>query len=370
MKLRLVIMVVALSLFFGALFGYDHYKTLRANANFANFKPPPVPVVVASANLQEVPQALRAVGSLEAVRQLELSPELAGRITAIHFQPGDTVSAGQPLLQLNDAPEKGELQRLRAQARVAALNLERNKKVVGLAVSQSDLDVQQANREAIEGEIVALKARIDQKLVRAPFAGQLGVSQVNLGEYLTPGDTITTLTDLHALYLNLSLPEQARTLISVGQTVRFRVDAYPGREFNGQIIAIDPQIGVDTRGIALQASVANINGELAPGMFADAHVELPPKKDVLVVPETAITYTIHGDSVFALQREGNDLRVYRQLVTVGDRFNGNVSILGGLRAGTQVAIAGQVNLQDGTPVEIVDGSTLVQAIQSTEQLRQ
>lgn len=368
MKRRLALMAVLLIVFFGALFGYDYWGRMQTQAFFAHYQPPPVPVSVASAELRTIPQRLRSIGTLEAVRQLTLSPEVAGRVTALHFVAGDWVVAGQPLLQLNDAPERGELARLRAEAKVTSLNLERNRKLLGLAVSQSDIDVQQASLDALNAQITTVQARLEQQQLRAPFAGQLGVRQVDLGQYLRAGDPVATLTDLTGLYVNFNLPEESRAALAVGQTLSFTVDAYPGETFEARVIAIDPQIGADTRSIALQASLENPEQRLMPGMFADARLTLAPRTGVLVVPETAVDYTIHGDSVFRVV-DGDPLRVERVLVQTGERYNGQVTIVEGLAPGDRVVIAGQVNLQDGVGVTLVPSDTLDAARAKARQAR-
>jgi multidrug efflux system membrane fusion protein len=288
---------------------------------------------------------------------------VGGRITALHFQSGQKVRAGQPLVQLNDAPERGDLQRLQAQAKLARINLERAKKLLSLAVSQSELDTKQAELDGIEADTVKTQALIAQKLIRAPFTGQLGVRQVHLGQFVNPGDPVVTLTDLGKLYVNLTLPEQTSGQLAVGQTVNVSVDAQAQRSFAAKVIAIEPQIGVDTRSIKLQAELDNKDNLLAPGMFAHASLQLPVQPNVLTVPETAVDYTIHGDSVFVVHKSaGQDqqptLTATRALVKTGARVGDRVVITDGLKPGDLVVTVGQLKLQDGAPVALVDNKTL------------
>lgn len=364
MRKRLIIMAALLAVLFGGLFGFDYFRQAQMQAAFASYRPPPQPVTVSKVTLQPLPRNLSGVGTLEAVRQVTVSPEVGGRITALHFQPGATVTAGAPLVQLNDAPERGELQRLRAQARLARVNLERAKKLVKLAVSQSELDAQQAGLDEVEASIASTEAVIQQKQVRAPFAGVLGVRQAHLGQYLNPGDPIVTLTDLSALHVNITLPEQNLGLLSVGQPVSFTVDAHPDRVFQAKLIAIEPQIGADTRSIVAQARLDNRDGLLNPGMFANASLLLPPDPDVLTVPETAVDRSIHGNSVFVVRKhpaaEGQPerLAVNRVLVSTGRHDGDRIAISSGLKPGDVVVTTGQLNLQEGSEVTVVENNTL------------
>lgn len=362
MKKSLTLMVVALVVLFGGLFGYDYFRKAQAAAAFAGYRPPPVAVTATTAELQDMPRLLSGIGTLEAVRQVTIAPEVDGRITALHFQPGAKVRAGQPLVQLNDAPERGELRRLQAQAKLARINLDRAKRLVKLAVSQSELDAQEASLEEIEAQIATTEALIAQKLVRAPFEGVLGVRRVHLGQYLKPGDEIVTLTDLDALYVNLTVPEQNSAQLAQGQRVNFVVDAHPGRTFTAKIVAVEPQVGVDTRSIRLQATADNPQHVLAPGMFAHASLVLAPEPKSLTVPEIAVDYSIHGDSVYVVSKaQGGALQVKRALVKPGARVGDRVVILEGLDAGALVVTTGQLKLQDGAEVTVVQSTTLSDA---------
>jgi multidrug efflux system membrane fusion protein len=361
---RLLVMAALLAVLFGGLFGFDYFRQTQIQAAYANYRPPPQPVTVSPATTQPLPRSLSGVGTIEAVRQVMVSPEVGGRVTALHFQPGSKVAAGTPLLQLNDAPERGELQRLRAQAKLASINLERSRQLLKLAVSQSELDAQQAALDEVKASIATTEALIQQKQVRAPFAGQLGVRQAHLGQYLNPGAPIVTLTDLSALLVNIELPEQSRAKLSVGQPVNFTVDAHPGRVFAAEVIAIEPQIGPATRSIGAQARLDNRDGLLSPGMFADATLLLPPQPDVLMVPETAIDHSIHGDSVYVVHREAaaqgkpERLTVNRVLVTTGRHDGDHIAIESGLKTGDLVVTTGQLNLREGADVAVVDNNTL------------
>jgi multidrug efflux system membrane fusion protein len=362
LKKRLVLMGLFLLVVFGALFGFDLFRKIQMGKSMANYQQPPVAVNAITVTAREIPRSLEAIGSLEAVHQVTISPEIDGRITQLHMTPGAAVKAGQPLLQLNDAPEQGDLQRLRAQAKLAKINLERSKKLINLAVSQSEIDAQQATLDEVEGQIARTQALIAQKAIRAPFSGMLGVQRVHVGEYVKQGDALVTLTDLKTLYLNLTLPEQNHTQLKPGLSVKFSVDALPQREFTAKIVAIEPQIGTDTRAIKLQAKLDNPKGELTPGMFARAALQLPSEANVVSIPTLAIDYSIHGDSVFVVQKQkterGEQLIAKRTLVKTDGQFGDSVIVRSGVKAGEMVVTAGQMKLHDGAVVQIADNNTL------------
>jgi len=199
---------------------------------------------------------------------------------------------------------------------------------------------------------------IAQKLIRAPFSGQLGTRQVEVGQYLTPGARIVTLTDLSTLYVNFTLPSQMRSQISVGQRVNVTADAFPGRNFSAEITTIEPQISADTRTMTVQATMPNPDNALLPGMFVNAAVVLPLQPDVMVLPETAVDYTLYGDSVYVIREDGKDangkpiLKAVRTPVKTGARVGGKVAILEGVEPGEQVIAAGQVKVQNGAQVAV------------------
>lgn len=347
---------------FGAVFGFHLYQAVRNGKAMANYLPPPVSVSAAHITATEIPHALDAIGSLESVHQVTISPEVDGRITRLHFAPGSVVKAGQPLIQLNDAPEQGDLQRFRAQEKLARINLERSTKLLNLAVSQSEVDAQQAAVEDFGGQIARTQALIAQKEIRAPFNGVLGVQRVHLGQFVKQGEPLVTLTDLKTLYLNFTLPEQDHALVKPGLAVKFSVDAAPGREFNAKIVAVEPQIGADSRAIKIQALLDNSQLLLTPGMFARAALQLEPEKNVLLIPATAIDFSIHGDSVFILEKRksarGEVLTAVRTLVKIDGQIGDKVIVRSGLKSGDLVVTAGQIKLQDGAPVEIAQGDAL------------
>ncbi len=362
LRKRLVLMGLFLCVLFGGLFGFDLFRKIQMGKSFAAYRPAPVAVAAAPAEAGALPRVLDAIGTLEAVRQVTLAAEVDGRITRLYLPPGGMAKAGQPLLQLNDGPEQGDLQRLRAQAKLARINIDRSKQLLKLAVSQSELDSQQATLDAIDGDIARTEALIAQKLIRAPFAGALGVQRVHLGQYVKQGESLVTLTDSQSLFVNLTLPEQTHSQLALGQVVEFSVDALPQQKFIAKIIAIEPQISADTRAIKLQAQLANADHALAPGMFARAALQLEPEANVVSVPETAIDFSIHGDSVFVLSKQkseqGEAWIAARALVQTDGRVGDRVIVRSGVKAGDLIVTVGQLKLHDGAAVQIVDSTTL------------
>jgi multidrug efflux system membrane fusion protein len=305
-----------------------------------------------------IPNLLTAVGDLAAVHQVNVTTDVAGRITDIMFTAGASVKSGSPLVQLFDGPEQGDLASFKAQATGASLALDRAKQLAARQFGpQSTVDAAQATYDQAVAGIAKTEALISQKLVRAPFGGELGVRKIEIGQFLSAGTQIVTLTDLSMLYANFTVPEKASAVLANGQTVRLSVDAYPGRTFEGKITTIEPQIASDTRNIRVQATIANPDHVLKPGMFTTTTVVLPNKPAVVTVPETAVDYTLYGDSVFLLtEKKGDDgktsLTAVRTFVRTGDRVDGHAEILEGLKAGDRVVAVGQIKLQSGAAVAI------------------
>jgi membrane fusion protein, multidrug efflux system len=340
-----------------AFIAYHRFEAAGQAARMA-FHMPPTPITAVTAEVRPVAKYLSGIGTLQAVRQVTVAPEVAGSITQIMFTPGATVNAGDPLVQLNDAPERGDLASFEAQARVAGANLDRDKQLSAREFqSRMVVDQQQALRDQAAAGIAKTQAQIAQKLIRAPFPGQLGVRQVNVGGYVVAGGPIVTLTDLNQLWANFTLPEQVSSQIRVGQEAELKADAYPGRVFKAKVTAIEPQISQQTRTILVQATLDNPDHALLPGMFANVSVTMPDAPPMVVVPETAVDFSLYGDSVFVVHEEkaadgAPVLKVMRSFVKTGDHFDGKVVILSGLAGGDRVAKSGQTRLNNGTVVTV------------------
>ena len=353
-----IIVGLLLAVLVGGLVGFNAFRTKMITQFFANNKPPPASVSVAEAKTEVIPNLLTAVGDLAAVHQVNVTSDVSGRITDIMFTPGATVKAGTPLVQLFDGPEQGDLASFKALATGAQMALDRAKQLAARQFGpQATADAAQATFDQANAGIAKTEALISQKLVRAPFDGELGVRHVEVGQFLTAGTQIVSLTDLSELYANFTVTEKDSAQLKVGQTVRVLVDAYPGRAFEGKITAIEPQIATDTRNIRVQATIANPDHILKPGMFATTTVVLPDKPAVVTVPETAVDYTLYGDSVFLITEKKEDdgktsLTSVRTFVRTGNRISGRVEVLSGLKPGDRVVAVGQLKLQSGAAVAI------------------
>jgi multidrug efflux system membrane fusion protein len=353
-----IVVGTLLALLVGGLVWFNYFRGKMIAEFFANNKPPPVNVSIATAKSETIPNLLTAVGDLAAVHQVNVTSDVNGRITDIMFTAGASVKKGTPLVQLFDGPDQGDLANFKAQQRVAQLSLDRAKQLAERQVGpQATVDTAQAAFDQASAGIAKTQAIISQKLVRAPFDGELGVRQVEVGQYLTAGTQIVSLTDLSALFANFTVTEKDSGQLKVGQTVRIEVDAYPGRTFEGKITTIEPQIATDTRNIRVQATIQNPERILKPGMFATTTVVLPDKPPVVTVPETAVDYTLYGDSVYLLSEKKEadgktGLIATRTFVQIGKRIDGRAEILKGLKEEDRVVAVGQLKLQSGAAVTI------------------
>jgi multidrug efflux system membrane fusion protein len=363
--IRLAIMVIALAVVAGALYGFNEFRKQAIANYFASNVPPPTQVAAATATAEAMPVYLDGIGSLTAVHEVTLAPQLAGRVTKILFESGAEVKQGDPLVQLDDAVEQGDLLNYQAQARLADANLRRNRTLARQDfATQATLDQYQSQLDQARGLIAKTEAQIAQKRILAPFSGRLGVRQIDLGQYLQAGTSVVTLTDLDMLYANFTLPEQNRGSVAVGQKVQVRVDAFPDRVFDAVVTALEPQIDPQTRTLKVRASLANPERVLLPGMYANARVVLPPKQDVVTIPETAVDYSAYGESVYVIREDGKGadgkpvLKAVQTFVQTGTRHDGMVAILSGLKAGDLVVKSGQVKLFNGAAVSIGEGESL------------
>lgn len=357
-----LIVGVLLAVVLGAFYGFNRYRAQAIANFFASNKPAPAQIAAVTATKEAVPRFATGIGSIAAVHQVTITPEIGGLATAILFEPGATVKAGDPLVQLNDAPDRGDLANYEAQARWAAVSLQRSQTLAQTQAGPRErVDQNQSLLDQARAQIIKTEAIIAQKLIRAPFAGRLGVRQIDLGQYLSQGTPIVTLTALDELYVNFTLPSTMRPAIVLGQTVNITADAFPGRAFTARITTLEPQIRADTRTMMVQATLANPDEALLPGMFVNAAVVLPAEADRVVLPETAVDYTLYGDSVYVVREDGTDAggkpvaKAFRTPVKTGTRWEGKVAILSGVDPGALVVAAGQIKLQNGAPV-IVTGN--------------
>ena len=348
------------------LVGWNLFTGMMMKKFFANNKPPPMAVSTEVVQAMTLDQSLTAIGSVAAVHQVVISAEVNGQVSKIVFQAGMPVKKGDLLVQLNDATEQADLAAARAQQRLSKVALERAKSLIGKGfVSQAQLDQAQSQYDALAANIARNESLIAQKRIRAPFDGVLGVRQIEVGQYLQAGTAMVMLTDTSFLYVDFTVPEQARPSIKLEQDISITVDAYPGETFAGRIYVLDPQVSADTRTVKLQAVVQNRDNKLMAGMFANVKIALPPRPDMLTVSEIAIDHTIYGDSVYVVKpgdaaADGKPtMKVVRTPITTTQRESGRAAVTG-LKAGDRVVTAGQVKLFDGAAVTLSAEPTLVQ----------
>lgn len=352
----ILITVAVLALVLGGLF---LWRSLRAGPT-QGWQQQAVPVAAMRLTPREMPAALEAVGTLTAVREVTLSPEVAGRVSAIRFEAGSRVGAGTLLVQLYDGPEQADRRAAQAKAAFAQAQLARSEQLAPTgAESRELLQQRRAERDQAVAAVAQIDARLIQKQVRAPFAGEIGIRRVNLGQYLNPGDAIATLTALESLYVAFALPQQELARIKPGASVAVTSDAFPGRSFTARVNAVEPQIGEDTRNVTVQALLPNPDRALRPGMYVTAALGLPPQEGALVVPTTAIQTSAQGDSVIVIRGRDASKSGKAEVVPVelGRRVGNEVIVTRGLKAGDVVVTEGQLRVQPGAEVAV---SRLVQ----------
>ncbi len=362
---RLIIVVLIVALLGGGLWYFNEFRNQAIANFFAGNVPPPTAVTAVKAETATLPRSLAGIGSLSAIRQVQVTAEAAGRGVAILFEPGAEVSQGQALVQLNDAPERAQLASYQAQVRLAQANLRRTRELATRDFStQASLDQNQALLEQANADIQRVEALIAQKVVRAPFAGRLGIRQVEIGQYVSPGTELVTLTDLDRLYVDLTVAEQERQQLKLGQEVDVTTDAFPDRVFKGELTTIEPPIDPSTRAIQVQATLDNPEQLLLPGMFANSRILLPAGPAMVTLPETAVAHSLYGESVFVIRDNGTgkdgapQQKVVQTFVRTGLSADGKVAILEGVQPGDQVVSTGQFKLQNDAPVRVVTDTAL------------
>jgi multidrug efflux system membrane fusion protein len=363
--IRLVIVALLAAALGGGLWFFNDMKKKAIGEFFASNVPPPTPVAAVPAEQGPLAQALAGIGTVTAIRQVQVAPEVAGRVVDIMFESGATVKKGDPLVQLNDAQQQADLASYNAQVRLWQTNLTRQQRLArNDFAAQATIDQNQAELDQAQAGIARTEALIAQKRITAPFDGVLGIRDVELGEYVGPGDRLVSLTDLDQLYVNFTLPEQARAHLEVGQQVEVTVDAFPGEVFMARLTTIEPQLDASTRAIRLQSTLDNPGRRLMPGMFAKVRLVLPPEPDVVTVPETALSRTLYGDSVFIVQDgqpgpNGEPTRkAVQTFVRSGEVAEGRVAILEGVKPGDLIVSSGALKLQNGAAVKVVESEAL------------
>jgi membrane fusion protein (multidrug efflux system) len=362
MKKTIFFTIVGIMLLVGILGGVKGLQIKRMIAQGEAYVPPPTPVTTAAVQSAAWPSELTAVGSLEAFQGVTVTVELSGKVVNIAFEPGSVVKVGDLLVQQDTSSEVAQLRSAQASMELARLNLKRAKELLpSNVITQSSYDNAEAEYKQAAAQVDAIQATIDKKTIRAPFAGRLGIRQVNLGQALNEGKPIVALQSMDPIYVNFQLPQQELVKVRQGLTVRLTTDALPDKVVEGTITAINPLVDKATRNIRIQATVANPDEQLRPGMFVNVAVALPEERAVLTIPSTAVLYAPYSDSVFLVEEKQGDGHgaggqvVRQQFIRLGATRGDYVAVDSGLEKGQTVVSTGSFKLRNGQPV-VVDNT--------------
>jgi len=345
----------------GAIAGVKASQFAAIGEAFAGQAPPAERVNAVAVQRQHWASQVSSVGSVVAVQGTQVSAEADGVVRAILFAAGSVVESGDELVLLDDEVEQSQLRSAQAAAELALLTFERAKRLIAQrAISQSDLETAEATWKQATAQVDNIRAVIAKKVVRAPFAGKLGIRRVSVGDFLAKGAAVVSLQSLDPVYVEFSLPQQRLGEVREGLFVTATADSYPGEEFGGEITAVEPQVDAATRNVRIQATFANGDGALRPGMFVSVDVVLGAAAPVHVIPATAIVHAPHGDSIFVIEPSAasdgtNALVVREQPVRLGARRGDFVVVTDGVEANDQVVATGVFKLRAGTPV-VVDNT--------------
>ena len=325
---------------------------LVAGLALAQQKPPempPMPVKAEPVTRSTLNVEVTAVGTLRADETVMIRPEIAGRVATLHFKEGQTVSAGDPLITLDQDEYKAQLAGSVAEAGMDEISFKRLQDLQRKNLtSQQNLDEAKAKLDAARARQTLDQVRLDKTVIRAPFAGTVGLRLVSPGAYVKPGDDIANLESLGSMKLDFRVPETYLARLATGQTLTARVDAYPDQGFEGTIYAIDPALDPETRTVLLRARLPNKGNKLRPGLFARVSLILERRENALVAPEQAIVPMGQAPFVYRVV----DGKAVMTPVKLGLRRPGQVEILDGLNAGDQVVTDGQLKIRDGSPVTV------------------
>jgi membrane fusion protein (multidrug efflux system) len=353
------LMLLSVGILFGSIFGYKAFSGYMMRRYMASHHSQLVYVSVKEAVEAPWEPQLKASGSLRAIVGVDITTQLAGMVDAIHFKPGSMVKKGDLLVQLVIDPDVAQLHNLEASAELAKITYKRDTAQYAIrAISKATLDTDEANYKATKAQVAQQKAIIEQKTIRAPFSGRLGISAVNPGQYLNPGDKVTMLQTLDPIYVDFFVPQQSIDQLKVGQSLEMTVDAFPGKSFTGKITTINPGVDANVRNVEVEATIPNPTLLLAPGMFSSVTVQTGEPKAYLTLPQTAISFNPYGSTVFIVNESGKDaenkpiLTVTQAFVTTGEKRGDQVVILKGIKKGDRVVTSGQLKLQNGSMVAI------------------
>jgi len=366
MKKRMIIMLASVGIVFGLIFGYQQFGAYMMKKWLASNGLPPATVTTMQAAYADWQPELRSVGTLRARHGVDMVSEVAGIVKALHFKSGDAVKAGSLLIELDADEEQAQLDAALAAAELAKTTYERDKAQFKVkAVSQSQLDIGKADLKVKLAQAAQLRAMVDKKHIRAPFAGRLGVSSISPGQYLKPGDVIVSLQESNPIMVDFNVPQIQLAELKAGQKVQLVSNAFGEREFTGEVTALDSRVSANTRTVRVEAKVDNPDGKLLSGMYAEVRVQTRQSERFLTLPQTAVSYNAYGSTVFlarpapASDKPVGDkpaLPVAEQVfVKTGLTRGDQIAVLSGIKEGDVVVTSGQMKLKNGTPL-IVNNS--------------
>lgn len=359
MWLRMLIMLLLSGLVFGGIFGYQAFGNHMMKQHFATMTMPPVTVSASEVTKDTWQISLQAVGNVRAARGIDIASEVAGKVEEVFFKSGDEVKKGDLLLKFVAATEEAQLDTLKSAADLAASIYERDKKQFAIqAVSQAVLEAAAAELKSRQAEVTQQEAWLAKKTLRAPFSGRLGITTVNAGQYLNPGETIVSLQALDPVHIDFFLPQQELARLKTGQNVVVESDSYPGRTFTGTVTAINVMVDQDSRNIQIEATVPNSDKELYPGMYASVKLDVGEAVSHVIIPQSAVAFNPYGETVYVVEEAGEgdhkdpQLKVRQTFIVTGMTRGDWVAVLDGLKVGDQVVTAGHHKLRNGSVVVI------------------
>jgi membrane fusion protein (multidrug efflux system) len=349
------LMLIFLAILFGGIFLYKlvmgmiqkHYMTSQSHV---------VSVSSMKVSYATWSSELQAIGSMRAIRGVNVTAELAGLVRNIYFTPGALVTEGTMLVGLNIDADVAQLHALQATAELDKITYNRDKAQLAIkGVSKEVVDTDAANLKNILALVDQQTATVAKKIIRAPFAGRLGISTVNPGQYLNPGDSVVTLQQLDPIYVDFYVPQQNLSKLKVNQPVTLLSDTFPGKTFKGKITTINPLVDASTRNVEIEATIDNPQFDLVPGVFVTVKVDTGNAQRFLTLPQTAITFNPYGDIVYLVEKKDKDksvLTAQQYFITEGDTRGEQVAIIKGLKEGDEVVTTGQLKLKNGTEITI------------------
>ncbi len=359
MKKPIIFTVIGLFVLVGGLAGIKYKQIGVLLAQGKQYVPPPEIVTTAPVRAESWETLLTSVGSLDAVQGVTVTAEVTGKVVRIAFEPGSKVATGDLLVQQDVSAETARLRSAEATAELARINFERSRKLLpDKVISQSDYDNNQAQLTQALAQVDNIRAVIAKRTIRAPFAGRLGIRQINLGQIINDGQAIVTLQSMDPIFVNFQIPQQQLALIRAGLEVRVTSDAIPDRVVKGKITAINPEVDAATRNIRVQATLVNSEEQLRPGMYANVAIVLPAKADVLAIPATAVLYAPYSDSVFVIEQKKDEngtssgKTVRQQFVRLGEKRGDYIAVASGLNADESVVSTGVFKLRNGQAVVV------------------